>query len=103
MIIYLRIGMSVCLFLLGICSCLAGISMMLSRQHRQMLRNLSAESARVSRKAVADAGLAPLVEAFSGLIQAVNQLVRTSAGVGAFLCLSGGILCWLAFLMLYRP
>jgi hypothetical protein len=36
----------------------------------------------------------------SGLVTAINQLVRTSAGVGVFLCLSGVTLCFVAFWML---
>jgi hypothetical protein len=45
-------------------------------------------------------GLAPLIESMSGLVTAINQLVRTSVGVGVFLCLSGVTLCLAAFWML---
>jgi hypothetical protein len=74
--------------------------MILSRQYQKMLKSISAQSAKVSSKAVTDAGLAPLINAMSGLVQAINQLVRTSVGVGVFLCLAGLILCLASFWML---
>ena len=100
MVTNLRLAMSVSLFLLGSCSCIAGLWSILSRRYQQALNSISAHSARVSSKALTDAGLAPLIEAMSGLVKAIDQLVRTSVGVGVFLCLAGVILCWVAFRML---
>ncbi len=100
MITNLQIAMSGCLFLLGLCSCIAGLWTILSRQYQQVLKSISAQSAKVSSKAVTDAGLAPLIEALSGLVKAVDQLIRTSVGVGVFLCLVGVMLCLVAFWIL---
>jgi hypothetical protein len=36
----------------------------------------------------------------SSLVEAINQLIRTSVGVGVFLCLAGVALCIVAFWML---
>lgn len=102
MINNLRIAMAVCLFLIGACSCIAGLWTILARRYQQALKSISAHSARISSKAITDAGLAPLIEAFSGLINALDQLVRTSVGVGVFLCLAGTGLCLAAFWMLSR-
>jgi hypothetical protein len=99
MIAYLRLLMAGCLFLLGFSSCVGGLWMILARQYRSVLQNVSAQSARVSTKAITDAALAPVIDALSGLIEAINQLVRTSVGVGVFLCLAGAILCLVAFQM----
>lgn len=96
----LQIAMSICLFLLGLCSCIVGLFTILSRQYRQALKSISSQSAKASSKALTDAGLTPLIEAMSGLIDSLNQLVRTSAGIGVFLCLSGVALCSAAFWML---
>jgi hypothetical protein len=98
----LRIAMAVCLFLLGACSCVAGLWTILARRYQEALRSVSAHSARVSSKAVTDVGLAPLIEAFSGLLNALDQLIRTSVGIGVFLCLAGAALCLVAFWMVSR-
>jgi hypothetical protein len=73
---------------------------MLSREYRQVLKSISAQSARASSKAITDVGLAPLIEALSGLVNAINQLVKTSVGVGVFLCLAGVVLCLASFWIL---
>ena len=96
----LQVAMSVCLFLLGLCSCIAGLWTILSKEYQQALKSISAQSARISSKAITDAGVAPLIEASSRLIEAINQLVRTAVGVGVFLCLAGTVLCLGAFWML---
>lgn len=98
----LRIAMAICLFLLGAFSCVAGLWMILARRYQQALKSISAHSARVSSKAATDVALAPLIEAFSGLLNALDQLVRTSAGIGVFLCLAGIGLCLTAFWMLSK-
>ena len=100
MITDLQIGMSIILFALGLCSCIAGLWTMLSRKYQQALKSISAQSAKVSSRAVTDVGLTPLIEALSGLVKSIDQLVRTSAGVGAFLCLAGVVLCLAGFWML---
>lgn len=100
MIADIQLIMSASLFVLGLCSCVAGLWTMLARRHRQALSSISARSAQVSSKAISDVALAPLVEAFSGLIGAIDQLIRTSVGVGVFLCLIGIALCSVAFWML---
>ncbi len=92
--------MAASVFLVGLCSCIAGIWMILSRQYQQVLKSISAQSAKVSSKAVTDAGLAPLIQAMSSLVEAIDKLVRTSIGVGVFLCLAGLILCLASFWML---
>lgn len=96
----IQIAMAVSLFVLGACSCIAGFWTILSKSYRQALQNISAHSARVSSKAVSDVALVPLLEAMSNLVKALDQLVRTSVGIGVFLCLTGVALCAVAFWML---
>ncbi len=96
----IQIAMAISLFVLGVCSCIAGFWTILSRKYRQALQNVSAHSARVTSKAITDASLVPLVEALSGLVRALDQLVRTSVGVGVFLCLTGAAFCAAGFWML---
>jgi len=96
----LQVAMSVCLFLLGLCSCIAGLWTILSKEYQRALKSISAQAAKISSKGITDAGVAPLIEASSRLIEAVNQLIRTAVGVGVFLCLAGTVLCLGAFWML---
>lgn len=96
----LQAAMAVSLFVLGLCSCVGGLWMILSRRYQKVLKSISAQSAKVSSKAVTDAGLAPLIQAMSGLVEAIDKLIRTSVGVGVFLCLAGVILCLASFWML---
>lgn len=96
----LQVVMAVCLFLLGVCACVAGFWTILARQYRQALKSISAHSAKVTSKAITDVALAPLMDAFSGLVKSIDQLVRTSVGVGVFLCLAGVVLSFVAFWML---
>jgi hypothetical protein len=100
MITTLQVLMAVILFLLGLSSCVAGLWTILSKQYQQALKRISAQSAKVSSKALTDAGLAPLIQSMSSLVEAINQLIRTSVGVGVFLCLAGVVLCIVAFRML---
>lgn len=100
MIRTLQVLMSITLFALGMSSCAAGLWTILAKQYQDALKRISAQSAKVSSKAVTDAGLAPLIEAMSRLVEAISMLIRTSVGVGVFLCLAGGALCLAAFWML---
>jgi hypothetical protein len=100
MIMTLQVLMAVILFVLGLSSCVAGLWTILSRQYQQALKRISAQSAKVSSKAVTEAGLAPLIQSMSSLVGAINQLIRTSVGVGVFLCIAGVALCLVAFWML---
>lgn len=100
MIETLQAVMATSVFVLGLCACGAGMWVILSRQYQKVLKSISAQSAKVSSKAVTDAGLAPLIQAMSGLVEAIDKLVRTSIGVGVFLCLAGVILCLASFWML---
>jgi hypothetical protein len=100
MIINIKVTMAACLFVLGISSCLAGAWVILARRYQQVLKSISAQSAKISSKAITDVAVTPIIESMSGLVTAINQLVRTSVGVGVFLCLSGVTLCLAAFWML---
>ncbi len=96
----LQIGISVSLFLLGLTSCVAGLWTILSYRYRQMLQQVSAQSTVATSKALTNVALTPLVESLTGLVNAINELIRTSVGVGIFLWLFGIGLCVAAFWML---
>jgi len=102
MVSNLQIIMATSLFALGLASFIAGLCTILAKEYQEALKRLSAQSPRIYNKALADLGVAPIIEASSRLIEAVSQLVRTALGVGVFLCLCGTAICLIAFWMLSR-
>jgi hypothetical protein len=95
----IREYMAVAMFALGFVTCLSGLWTMLGREYQQTLRSISAQSNRLHARALTEVGVVPVIDAASRLVDAVNQLVRTAMGVGAFLCLVGVVLCVVAFWM----
>ncbi|MCB0218041.1 MAG: hypothetical protein H6648_08645 [Caldilineae bacterium] len=95
----IRYGMAVALFGLGLTTCALGIWTLLSREYQRTLKGISAQSSRLHARAMSEIGAVPLIDASARLVDAVNQLVRTAMGVGAFLSIIGTLLCVLAFWM----
>jgi len=95
----MRDYMAVAMFALGFVACVSGLWTMLGREYQQTLRSISAQSHRLHARALTEVGVVPVIDAASRLVDAVNQLVRTAMGVGAFLCLVGVALCVIAFWM----
>lgn len=92
----LRLGMSAVLFLLGLICFIAGLRLIFAGEYRNGMKELVTQSAKVSRRAVTENSVAPIIDATSRLIESVAQLVRTAFGMGAFLCLLGLVLCVVA-------
>lgn len=92
--------MALTLFATGLLACVAGIWTILAREYQQALKGLSAQSSRLHARALTEVGVVPVIDAAARLVEAVNQLVRTAMGVGAFLCLIGLSLCVVAYLIL---
>jgi hypothetical protein len=92
----LIIGM---LFLLGMITFIAGILILAFRASSGDVKMLVTQTARLAQKGLAE-DVAGLVGNASNLVDAMNQLVRTTRGVGIFLTIMGtammGIACWLA-------
>lgn len=88
------------LSLLGTVMTVTGIFILARRTTGQEIRSLTVQTSRLAQKGLAE-DVAGLVGNASALIEALNQLVRTTVGVGVFLILSGPILIllsvWLAF------
>jgi len=64
------------------------------------LRSLSNQSTRLSSKAITDIGIQPALQGVSELLNSVTRLVQTAIGIGAFLCLLGGLFCVASFWLL---
>jgi hypothetical protein len=92
-------GMALAVFTMGVVACVGGIGTILAREYQQTLRNLSSQSNRLHAKALQELGVVPILDSSARLVEAVNKLVRTAMGVGAFLCMIGVSLCLIGFWM----
>ena len=91
--------MTIILFLLGIATFITGVLILAIRATGRDVKTLTAQTARLAQKGLAE-DVAGLVGNASALLDAMNQLIRTTAGIGILLTLVGLILmgtgCWLA-------
>jgi hypothetical protein len=91
--------MALALFCLGMLTTITGIIILASRVTNKDLRTIASQTTRLAQKGMAEE-VAGLVGNASALLETMNQMVRTTAGVGAFLTLFGlalmTIACWLA-------
>jgi hypothetical protein len=93
------------LFLLGMSTFLAGIFILAFRAaNTSDVKTLAAQTARLANKGITE-DMAGLVGNASDLLDATNQLVRTTQGVGIFLTAMGlvlmGAASWVA-IQIYR-
>jgi hypothetical protein len=86
------------LTLLGVISIGAGIITLITRITGKEVQTIAAQTAKLAQKGLAEE-IAGLVGNASSLMDAMNQLVKTSAGIGIFLVLFGFIMLVAAYLM----
>jgi hypothetical protein len=95
--------MAIILFALGLLSTIAGIIVLIFRAAGKDISTLAIQSTRLVQKGLAE-DVAGLVGNASALLETVNQLVRTTAGIGVFLTVLGVIMMmvasWLALQIL---
>lgn len=91
--------MALILFGLGLLTSITGIIILATRAAGRDLRTLATQTTRLAQKGIAE-DVAGLVGNASALLDAINKMVRTTAGVGVFLTIFGLVLmalaCWLA-------
>jgi len=92
------------LFLIGMGTFIFGVFILAFRASSNDIKTLAAQTTRLAQKGLAEE-VAGLVGNATSLVDAMNQLVRTTRGVGIFLMVMGmlmmGVACWLA-IMIYR-
>jgi hypothetical protein len=95
----LLLVIAVAFLILGIGCCIAGIIVLMYRVAGRHLQTLATQTTKLAQKGMAEE-VAGLVGNASTLLDALNQLLKTTAGVGVFLCLLGmifvGAAGWLA-------
>ncbi len=96
----LMLIMAMIIFFLGMLSTITGVVILVSRATGREVRALAAQTTRLAQKGISE-NIAGLVGNASSLLDALNQLVRTTAGIGVFLTLIGlilmGISSWLVY------
>jgi hypothetical protein len=87
------------MFFLGTVSFMAGVLILALRAASSDVKTLAVQTTRLAHKGVTE-DIAGLVGNASNLLEAMNKLVRTTAGIGVFLTLLGlfmmGAGCYLA-------
>jgi hypothetical protein len=78
------------MFFLGMLSFLAGITILILRASNKDVKTLTAQAARLVQKGVTDE-ISGLVGNLSSLLDSMDQLVRTTRGVGVFLMIWGAL------------
>ena len=80
--------MAVVGFVLGLLTFITGILILLFRPSNQDVKTLIAQTATLAQKGIAE-DIAGLVGHTSSLLESLNQLVRTTSGVGVLLIVLG--------------
>jgi hypothetical protein len=87
------------LFLLGMVTFIAGVFILAFRASSSDVKALAIQTARLAQKGLAE-DVAGLIGNATSLVDAMDQLVRTTRGIGIFLTIMGmlmmGVACWLA-------
>jgi hypothetical protein len=82
--------MSLVLFSTGMFNIVFGVWRLLGREFQGTMKSLAVQSTRIGQKAITE-DVAGIADSAARLMDSVNQLVRTSAGIGAFLSILGMI------------
>ncbi len=88
------------LTMLGVIGIGAGLIVLITRVSGKAVQTIAAQTARLAQKGLTEE-VAGLVGNASSLMDAINQLVKTSAGIGIFLVLFGFIMLVAAYLMVH--
>lgn len=75
----LRLIMGLTFFGVGLLACLSGLLLLILRPYHKEAEALAAHSARIGQKALTD-NIAGIAQSATALIDAVNNLIRTSSG-----------------------
>jgi len=83
--------MAACLMIMAVISLFSGLITLVFRVSGKDIHTLASQTLRLAQKGVADE-VSGLVGNASALLEALNQLVRTTTGVGVFLILTSLVL-----------
>lgn len=84
----IQLAIAAVAFVLGLLCVLLGIVILVTRGYSREVRSLAAQTARLAQKGISHE-VSGLVSSASQLVDAINELVRTSSGIAVFLILLG--------------
>lgn len=87
------------LFLIGLICLVTGIFLLVARAAGRDVSTLAEETTKLAQKGIAE-DVAGLVGNAGALVGALNQMVRTTAGIGIFLMLMGLVMMISAYLLI---
>jgi hypothetical protein len=91
--------MAVSLFLMGIIAVGAGVYILIARSVGSDIKEITEQTTKLAQKGITD-DIAGLVGNASALIDALNNLIRTTTGIGIFLIMIGIMLLLGAYYMI---
>ncbi len=96
----LMLLMAITLFILGLLGVIIGIIILVTRTASQEVRTIATQTTRLAQKGLSD-DIVGLVGNTSALLEALNALVRTTAGIGVFITIVGLLMMvasgWIAY------
>lgn len=96
----LMLLMAITLFVLGLLGVIIGIIILVTRTASQEVRTIATQTTRLAQKGLSD-DIVGLVGNTSALLDALNALVRTTAGIGVFITIVGLLMMvasgWIAY------
>jgi hypothetical protein len=96
----LMLLMAITLFILGLLGVVIGIIILVTRTDSQEVRTIATQTTRLAQKGLSD-DIVGLVGNTSALLDALNALVRTTAGIGVFITIVGLLMMvasgWIAY------
>lgn len=97
----IQIAMVAGLFVIGLVCFIIGVIVLLTRSVGKDIRALVNQTSYLARKGLAEE-VAGLVGNVSALLNATNELIKTTAGIGVFFMLLGVALMGVATLLAFR-
>jgi len=93
--------LAVAVLVMGILSFIVGIFIMAFRVINEDFNKISSETAKLVNKGLTD-DISNLVGTASSLLQSINEMARTKAGVGMFLLIVSFVLMGCAYFLITR-
>ena len=97
----IQLIMATGLFLVGVITFWIGVFLLVFRSAGKDVRTIATQTTRLAQKGIAEE-IAGLVGNASALMNAMNELVRTTTGIGVFLTLTGLVLMGIAILFVLQ-
>lgn len=94
----LILTMAVSMFVIGLVSIGAGVFLLVTKIIGEDVKTIARQTTQIAQKGLAD-DIAGLVGNASSLIEGLNQLVKTTSGIGTFLVVVGIVIVVASFLM----